>query len=204
MTTYAKIFRLQVESCPFDDLPAAPVPLLASSPSREAPQSLAEIEYTTLDRDETGQPWRHFVDLDHGEWKPWQGPWRSLVFTTEARRHGEESCLTSEMRIGTQTSINGSAPTASETEKTTQTTSTPLGDVGVVAAAAGSNFPSVPLCPAPTRGMSVDELRGWRQVRDADGKLCGRFGPDSFADVPRWREWMTQLAQFPETSHVQA
>lgn len=50
--------------------------------------------------------------------------------------------------------------------------------------------------------MTVDELRGWRQVRDADGKLCGRFGPDSFEDFPRWQAWMSQLQQFRETSHA--
>jgi nicotinic acid mononucleotide adenylyltransferase len=52
--------------------------------------------------------------------------------------------------------------------------------------------------------MTVDELRGWRQFRDADGKLCGRFGPDSFEAMPRWREWMNQLQQFRETSHASA
>lgn len=51
--------------------------------------------------------------------------------------------------------------------------------------------------------MTVDELRGWRQVRDADGKLCGRFGPDSFEDMPRWREWLGTLAQFRDVAHGQ-
>lgn len=123
-----------MESCPFDELPAPPLPLRDSVTSRDAPQPTEAIEYTTPDRlawanakrfpcrasehprrgdwgpewtiaeygipcggqviysadcsdplhrDESGQDWRHFVDLDRARWKGWSTAWRPLEFTTE-------------------------------------------------------------------------------------------------------------------------
>lgn len=50
--------------------------------------------------------------------------------------------------------------------------------------------------PEPSASWNVDQLRGWRTVRDRDGTVCGHFGPDRPEDTETWKTWLTRVQAF--------
>ena len=58
--------------------------------------------------------------------------------------------------------------------------------------------------PDPQPGWSSDQLTGHRTVRDPDGSIVGRFGPDQATDLPRFQEWLSQVKQFAASLEVSA
>jgi hypothetical protein len=71
------------------------------------------------------------------------------------------------------------------------------------------NEPTGQLCqfgeyPEPSASWNVDQLRGWRTVRDRDGTVCGHFGPDRPEDTAKWQTWLTRVQAFAARLEVQA
>lgn len=55
--------------------------------------------------------------------------------------------------------------------------------------------------PDPQPGWTRDQLTGLRTVRDRDGSIIGRLGPDQASDLPRFHEWLRRVQQFAASAH---
>lgn len=130
--------------------------------------------------------WRLAVDLDKSE-VCISGHWQRMEFTTEARRHGE----------GTEGRVSGSTENAT---------------IGLVAEFNASLShpetsclkPSVSPClsgstwPEPHDGMTEDERRGHRRVKNERGDIVWRCGPGPGETLAEFTAWRHRLNEYFE------
>lgn len=134
------------------------------------------------------------------------------VFTTEARGHGEDlGSQSSPASKGSDLPQSGTPSPGAEC-RTAESGLPKEGFRRDADALPGppsepsclrGELPSVRVCqlseyPEPSELMTADELRGWRTIRDEDGRICGHFGPGRAGEMATWRAWLGRLKAFRE------
>lgn len=152
-----------------------------------------------------GHAWRLAIDLDRGEVCV-GGQWQRMETTTEARRHGVEDRVPDKSggdagkpvpeRRSQDLSGPPSSPATSMSQPTALSCEIQEGDhsLSVSPCLRGSTSGHQPSAisqwPEPHDGMTIDERRGHRRVKNEQGDIVWRCGPgprETLADFLAWR-----------------
>jgi hypothetical protein len=135
---------------------------------RPEPTDISQAKYS-------GPEWRFWVDLNNEEFREWAGPWQALTAPTDSESAADVA----------KPETTDSTPEAAETAVTSHTKPT----VAPWLCQFGEY-------PEPSADWTVDQLRGWRTVRDRDGTICGKFGPDAPEQKHEWAAWLVRVQEF--------
>lgn len=148
--------------------------------------------------------WVCHVDLNTGEFKAPFHPWQKIDSTTEARRHGDE------VGIPCSTELEGTGANIASVD-CVESRNPEVIDISTRQDKASGVEMSCPDLPssghqpsaisqwhAPHDGMTLDERRGHRRVRNERGDIVWRCGPGPGETLAEFIAWKTRLDEFFE------